>query len=90
MNKARRKEIAEANDLISKAISILSDARSQLEQRSADEQEYFDEMPESLQGGDKGTHAEECVSQLDEFVSTIEELESQMENLVEEISSYEF
>ena len=41
MNKARRKEIAEANDLISKAISILSDARSQLEQISADEQEYF-------------------------------------------------
>lgn len=59
MNKQRRIEIA-------RAVAMIEEAKEILENCSAEEQEYYDNMPESLQGGDKGQSAESNVSLLDE------------------------
>jgi hypothetical protein len=65
MNAARRKEIAKAQELIAEAIEILTGARD-------DEQDYFDAMPESLQGAEKGEAAEAAVSALEEAIDALE------------------
>ena len=66
MNKLRRKEIG-------KAIQLLDEAKEILETARDEEQEYFDSMPESLQGGDKGQEAEIAVGILDDVVSMLDD-----------------
>ena len=51
MNKQRRKELETISDEIEKLIERLESARD-------DEQEYFDNMPESIQAGERGERAE--------------------------------
>ena len=50
----------------------MSEAKEMLEGVKDDEQEYFDNMPESLQGGDKGQAAEAAVSALDDAVNELD------------------
>lgn len=54
--------------------SKLEDLHSSLEECRLDEEEYFDNMPESLQGGEKGTMSEDAVSEMESALEKIEEL----------------
>lgn len=72
MNQQRRKQLQQAVENLN---SILLD----IEQLKDEEQEYFDNMPESLQGGDKGQAAETAISNMEEAVTFIEEAISQLE-----------
>lgn len=65
MNKVRRKEIA-------KAIELLEQAREILESVRDDEQEAFDNMPESLQGSERGEAMEEYIYTLEEAIEAID------------------
>lgn len=65
MNKQRR-------ETISKAIGLLEEAKSFLETARDEEQEYFDNMPESLQGSERGEQAEAAISCLEDAISEIE------------------
>jgi len=59
MNKDRRKHLTE--------ISVkLQELKEELEQVREEEQEYFDNMHENLQDGEKGRRAEEVVQFLDD------------------------
>ena len=71
MNKARRKQIAEAIALIEQAQTILADV-------AADEQEAFDNMPEGLQQADNGQKMEEAIR-------TLEEKNSDLETTIDEL-----
>lgn len=61
MNKARRKEIARAIELIEEAREILENVRDE-------EQDAFDNLPESLQSSERGEAMEEYISTLDDFI----------------------
>lgn len=74
MNKARRLEIQ-------KAMEKLDEAKAMLESCRDEEQDYFDNMPESLQGGDKGQAAENAISLLDDIISNIEDAISQVDDI---------
>ena len=65
MNKARRKEIA-------RAIELMDEAREILEAVKDEEQEAFDNMPESLQCSERGEAMEEYNSTLEEFTYHLE------------------
>ncbi|MBY3038917.1 hypothetical protein [Rhizobium laguerreae] len=69
MNKERRKEIARALAMVEEAKSILEICRDE-------EQDYFDNMPESFQGGDKGDVAQTAIDALDEAVSNLDDVVS--------------
>lgn len=73
MNKARRKEIA-------RIVEKLRELHSDLQAVRDEEQEYVDNMPESLQQGSKGEAAQEATDALD---SALDELESMTESLAE-------
>lgn len=71
MNKQRRKEISDI-------LSALQDLHARLETVKDEEQEYYDNMPESFQNGEKGQAAEQTISNLEDAHS---ELESCINNL---------
>ena len=68
MNDDRRKQLSKAN-------IMLADARMIMEQVRDGEQEAFDNLPESLQQGKKGTAMEEAISTLEDAISGIEDAE---------------
>ena len=73
MNQDRRKQIDEA-------AGMLQDALALIEQIRDEEQESFDNMPESLQQSDRGTASEEAANDLseaaDNITGTIDTLEN--------------
>lgn len=74
MNDERRKQIKAAADLIDQAVTILNTAKDE-------EQDSFDNMPESLQQGQPGQQLEENVNYLEEAVNSLEEGASTLENI---------
>lgn len=71
VNKDRRKAI----DAIKLQIADMQMRCEQLAQEvldlAAEEQEYFDNMPESLQGTDRGQAAEQAISELEDVASSL-------------------
>lgn len=72
MNEQRRKEIAKIQDQ-------LAACRCDLENLRDEEQEYFDNMPENMQSGDKGQQAESAITELDDAVNSIESAENSLD-----------
>lgn len=66
MNKQRRKMIADV-------VERLEAAKSDLEMIRDEEQDAFDNMPEGLQGSERGETMEEAIGHLDEAVESVEE-----------------
>lgn len=74
MNNARRKQL-------SKWLADIENIKSELETICSDEQDYFDNMPENLQGSQRGCDSEEYIEQMEEAISSIDEAI----NIIEEI-----
>lgn len=66
MNTKRRR-------LISKAVEELIGIKQSLEDVRDEEQSFFDNMPESIQNGNRGQDAEACVSDLEETLDFIDQ-----------------
>lgn len=73
MNNARRKQL---NALYSK----MEELKSQLETILEEEQESFDNMPESLQDSERGQLSQEAIDNLESAVSSFEEVMEYIEN----------
>lgn len=65
MNKKRRAEIE-------RAIALLEEAKEIFETAGQEEREYYDNMPESFQNGERGEAADAAASALEEACQTIE------------------
>lgn len=76
MNKQRRERI---NKLIKKAY----DLGCEIEEVLNEEQDSFDNMPESLQNGERGETMQEAISSLEEAQSCIDECKSYLESSIE-------
>lgn len=76
MNKARRKELKRAIELLEEAQGIIESCRDE-------EQEYMDNMPENLQESEKYYAAEEAVNNMDEAYDKIDEVINSVESAME-------
>ena len=76
MNKSRRKQIAEV-------LEALNTLRDTVEAIQNEEQEAFDNIPESLEGTDRYDQAEEAVSNIDDALSSLEDAIDSLENAKE-------
>jgi hypothetical protein len=72
VNKDRRKALSDLVDRIGLMSGMRDDIVSELEALKDEEQEYFDNMPESLQGGDKGQLAEQSISSMDDAINELD------------------
>jgi len=75
MNKERRKQVSEIADRIKTLKTMAAEIKEAIECIRDDEQEYFDNMPESLQGGEKGDAAQEFISACDEVSSALDSVD---------------
>lgn len=75
MNKARRKEL-------NKALELLAQAREIIEAMQEEEQESFDNMPEGLQVSELGEKIEENAYTLEEIAGYIEEQEQALDEVI--------
>ena len=75
MNAQRRKQIEKLNEEV-------RDILGRVEELKDEEQEYYDNMPESFQSGDKGQQAEQAVDTLDSAMQSLEEVASYLEESV--------
>ncbi len=92
MNKARRKQISDLSTLVSSLIGDLQnddpeiswpDTKTKIDEHQTtaeairdDEQEYLDNMPESLQGGEKGDMAQSAIDALETAMGKLEDASS--------------
>jgi hypothetical protein len=72
MNKERRKQLQKAVDLISEIHVLSAQAAEILTEVRDDEQEYMDNMPESLQSSEKYANAEEAVRRIDDAIDILD------------------
>jgi hypothetical protein len=78
MNKAREKSLFKAIAAFQEALSA---AESDFETIRDEEQEYFDNMPESLQDSERGERASSYIEALEEVLSGISDLNDTISNL---------
>lgn len=78
MNKERRKVVAQS---VSALRAVLEDVTPTLADARDAEQEYVDNMPEGLQGSERGEQAQEAAGLLSDVVDALEALSEQIEQL---------
>ena len=74
MNKQRRKIISECTLQIEQIKSTLEDVKM-------DEEFAFDNMPENLQGSERGEEMEEAIDCLEEVIDTLDDAIEQLSQL---------
>jgi hypothetical protein len=62
---------------------MIEEGKAILESVRDEEQDTFDNMPESLQGGEKGSAMEEAVNNLDEAINSLDETVGTLNTVVE-------
>ena len=78
MNKVRRGQLAALSTKLSRIesiedISILEECISILEDIKWDEEDYFDNMPENLQGSMRGCESEDAIDNMDQALDALNE-----------------
>lgn len=74
---------AERRKTIQRALTQLEEAKSLLEAAMEEEQDYYDNLPEAFQNGEKGEKATAAVEALSSAISSVEEAVSSAEEAVE-------
>lgn len=87
MNAKRRNSIDSViNELIEKFEEIKAEAIDQLSEIRDEEQEAYDNLPESLQESERGENMQNCIDALEYFMSDLENMEIEgTDDLLEEI-----
>lgn len=76
MNADRRKRIEAIRTKMEDAVtSAIEEASAAIEEIKDEEQEAFDNLPESLQQGDKGQVMEAAISALDTAISSLGDID---------------
>lgn len=90
MNNARRKQIDDIVARLESVKSLAEQIASDLADIMADEQESFDNMPESLQSGERGQKSQDSIdnlenahSELESVISTIDDAQSYLQSASE-------
>jgi ABC-type transporter Mla subunit MlaD len=76
MNKARRKAIEEI-------IDQLGTLKEQIESVCEEEQEAYDNLPESIQYSERGEAMSEAASDLEDAASSIDDVMSTLQDIIE-------
>ena len=76
MNKVRRGQLSEIQ-------TELLSLKERLESLQEEEQEYYDNMPESFQSGEKGDKAQEHIDAIEYCATTLDDVISGISEIVE-------
>ena len=76
MNKARRKQIEAALELLQQASEIIAVVGDE-------EEEAFDNLPESIQESERGEKMQEYIDTIDEVIGAVDEVKDNLETILE-------
>lgn len=82
MNKERRKVIDEIIVALGRLQSEAQNASQAATNVLDEEQEAFDNLPESLQDGDKGMDMQTAIDNLENAISLIDDIDNMVEDIV--------
>jgi len=85
MNKQRRAAIAAIRSEVDRLGEQVEALRGRIEDLRDEEQDYYDNMPESLQGAERGEAAEQAIAHLGDAVDALEEFDP--ESIAEALDS---
>lgn len=74
--KARRKRIREALDLLQQACEIIAEVGDE-------EEEAFDNLPESIQESERGEKMQEYIDTINEVLGAVDEVKDNLETILE-------
>lgn len=74
---------AERRSKIEKIKEELDVTKAAIEELQQEEQDYYDNMPESLQGGEKGERASEAADQLQQAADSLDEAINNLDSAIE-------
>lgn len=72
MNAEQRKVLAEIIDKISEYRDLLENCQSDIEDVKSEEEDKYDNLPDSLRDGEKGERFQEVIDLLDNAISELE------------------
>ncbi len=67
MNNTRRKQLSKAEKMLDEARAIIEDCRDE-------EQDYFDNIPENMQDGERAQISEAAIECMDTAIDSLEEV----------------
>ena len=74
MNKEKRKKLGKAFDLVAEAEQIINDVMEE-------EQDGYDNLPDSFRDGDRGQQMQDAIEMMDEVVGYLQDAESVIEQI---------
>lgn len=87
MNNQRRKDIRKAIELMNEAVAALENAKSILETASEEEREAYENLPESIQYGERGSKMYENCDTIDNVVDSIDTQVSEITDCVDSLEN---
>lgn len=87
MNKSRRRILAGSIEIIDKGKEIFEETLSYLQTCAAEEREYYDNMPESIQQSERGEVAGAAADNLEAAVNYLDEIIQNMGTIIDNINS---
>lgn len=72
MNRERRNELKKVVELLNQAKALVDESMEVVERCKDDEEECYDNLPESLQDGDKGDAMQDNIDAMDGVLSELE------------------
>jgi len=87
MNKTRRKQIEKALEELTGIKERIEEFKSMVEGIKDEEQDYYDNVPENLQGTERYETSEQAADNLDVAFQAIESVESSLEEVEESLTS---
>lgn len=74
MNNQRRKTLADLQARTAELVSLAEDLVSEIESVRDEEQEYLDNMPDSLREGDKAQAAQDAIGEMESALDALNSL----------------
>jgi len=87
MNKERRKNLGEAISLLCSAQESIERAKEIVEDVRDEEQESYDNLPESLQESERGEAMQENIDNLESVSGELDDIFDNVETQIEEIQN---
>lgn len=87
MNARQRRQLAKISDAMLTICMSLETLKSQLETIQEDEQDKYDNMPESLQDSERGCAMYEGIESLEELVDRVDTLITELTDIGEDTGS---
>lgn len=85
MNNQRRKQLAGAIEKLEQAVALIEETKETVEFVNEEEQEAYDNMPESLQESERGQTIQENIDKLEDVIFNIESYIDEINDSVESL-----